>query len=699
MGDSGNCKTRHFLITMQPYAQDYIYDIETYPNVFTCCFIHALTGERWIFEISSRRDDTEQFIAFIWRLRSERARMVGFNNIGFDYPVIHYIIKYYLTGLTPYQIYQKAMSIINAPWDDKFSHLIWDNDRYVDQIDLYKIHHFDNKARSTSLKILEFNMRVDNIENLPFPVGKILASDEIDTLIDYNMNGDCVNTMQFYNHSLGAISFRMDLSKKYNRNFLNHNDTKIGKDFFIMELEKHDPQACYELKPGGGRSPRQTLRPTIALKDVIFPYIYFNTPEFTRVKDWLASQVITETKGVFTELACTVNGFQYVFGSGGIHGSIPSCVVSSDDEHVLIDLDVTSFYPMLAIVNEIFPEHLSKRFCEIYNDVFNQRMRHPKKTHPNENSMFKLALNGVYGDSNNKYSVFYDAMYTMKITINGQLLLCLLAEYLAVIPGLQMIQINTDGLTIRVLRNQTQWVDDIRRAWETMTGLQLEEARYKRMFIRDVNNYIGEYEDGTLKRKGAYVHNRDDLGELPWHKNHSALIVPKAAQAALVDNADIRDFITNHYDIMDFMLRTKVTGKDQLISIANDIESPEQKVTRYYISTDGVSLFKVSPPTPGYNVGQWKRASKLTDAYYNAVVDELKSKAQDDDDLDSNGLPWDERINTKNKSKYAERRTGVNAGWLVTTCNDIKKARKSNINYEWYIAETEKLVNPLIGVS
>lgn len=38
-----------------------------------------------------------------------------------------------------------------------------------------------------------------------------------------------------------------------------------------------------------------------------------------------------------------------------------------------------------------------------------------------ENAMLKLALNSVYGDSNNQYSVFYDPMYTMKITVNGQL--------------------------------------------------------------------------------------------------------------------------------------------------------------------------------------------------------------------------------------------------------------------------------------
>ena len=65
--------------------------------------------------------------------------------------------------------------------------------------------------------------------------------------------------------------------------------------------------------------------------------------------------------------------------------------------------------------------------------------------------MLKLALNGVYGDSNNVFSVFYDPLFTMSITLNGQLLLCLLAENLMEnVPGLKIIQCNTDGITVRI---------------------------------------------------------------------------------------------------------------------------------------------------------------------------------------------------------------------------------------------------------
>jgi hypothetical protein len=63
------------------------------------------------------------------------------------------------------------------------------------------------------------------------------------------------------------------------------------------------------------------------------------------------------------------------------------------------------------------------------------------------------------------------------------------------IDGLKIIQVNTDGMTVRVPRANKWLVDTARAAWESRTGLQLEEAIYKRMFILNVNNYLAEYEE------------------------------------------------------------------------------------------------------------------------------------------------------------------------------------------------------------
>lgn len=508
---------------------NHIYDSETYPNVFTLAAKTYETGESHLFEISFRRNDIAALYQWIESIKQDR--MVGFNNYGFDYPVLHYILNNF--NCTPVDIFTVATNIINCHPDNRFGHIIWDNDQIVPQVDLFKIHHFDNVAKQTSLKILEFNMRVDTVMDLPFTPGMMLNSEQIDQLIDYNMNHDVENTEKFFVKSLEQIKFREYLSEKYNRNFLNHNDTKIGKDYLIMELGE---DLCYQ-RVDGRRQPRQTHRPTICFNDIIFPYVRFEHPEFNRVLQWLRDTTISgyDTKDCIKvwsayhkktkewlgrwhnesevttswvegpniidtgwvaksrPLSCTINGFTYDFGTGGIHGSIPSGIVKATDQDCILDLDVTSFYPSLGIVNRVYPEHLGERFCDVYADVKKQRIGYPK-TAP-ENAMLKLALNGTYGDTNNVYSPFYDPQYTMTITINGQLLLCMLAEQMMKIPGLQMIQVNTDGLTVKVNRWYLSHIEKVKEWWCAVTCLELEEAFYSKMCVMNVNNYIAVYEE------------------------------------------------------------------------------------------------------------------------------------------------------------------------------------------------------------
>ena len=600
---------------------DYVFDIETYPNVFTLAVEHAEAPLRWSYEISDQRNDSREIVEFLAYLKSTNSRMIGFNNIAFDYPVLHMLLR---MGTSNAQtLYAKAMAIIGADDESRWTHYVKPSEWFVQQIDLFKIHHFDNKARSTSLKMLEFNMRSSSVEELPFKVGTMLTPDQIKVLKRYNAY-DVDQTKAFLRKSTDMINFREELTAKYQRDFMNHNDTKIGKDFFVMKLEEAGVD-CYEFGPGG-RTPRQTKRPVISLEDAILPWITFRHPEFTKVLNWLKDQDITETKGVFKNLVARIKHFDFVFGLGGIHGSIESEVVESDDQYVIVDLDVTSYYPNLAITNGFYPAHLSKKFVVIYDQLFEQRKTYPKKSA--ESAMLKLALNGVYGDSNNKFSVFYDPLFTMSITLNGQLLLCMLAESLMKIP-LRIIQVNTDGLTVRVRRTDKHLVDAARMAWQRKTGLNLEEAIYKTMMVRDVNNYIAHYEDGSVKRKGVYE------WEMEWHQNHGALVIAKVTEKVLTDAVPIRKTLREWPDIMDFMLRTKVP-RNSYLSWGNE---KMQNITRYYIAKGGKPLIKWMPPLKGNT--EWRQIS-------------------------------------------------IESGWNVQPCNDIKDAVLP-VDFEYYIREIEKL--------
>lgn len=568
----------------------YTYDIETYPNVFSLVLIGP-DDVPMVFEISERRNDTVEILGWLQWLRDNNAYMVGFNNDNFDYTVIHELIKNPSIGYDG--LYQKANSIINfkGKWPPK----VWPRDQFVKQLDLYKICHFDNKARSTSLKMLEFNMRSTDIQDLPYKPGTTLTDKQIDLLIEYNIH-DVKETKKFLNYCMEAIEFRMQLIPTLGPEVINYNDTKIGKQYFINELEKTGQ--CYHYVDGK-KKPIQTPRPQIHLNEIIFNYVQFNSPHFNCILEHLKTQTITETlKAPELNVSAYYGGIIFQFGNGGMHASVDGATVETDDDHLIIDLDVASYYPNLAIANGLYPEHLGKQFCDIYKALYEQRKQYPKGSA--ENKMLKLALNGVYGDSNNQYSPFYDPKYTMSITVNGQLLLCMLAEALVdKVPGLTLIQVNTDGLTVKVPKAGEAQVMEIAEDWELTTALDLERADYSRMFIRDVNNYIAEYTDGKLKNKGAYEHIN-----LDWHKNHSALIIQKAAEAALVRGEDVEQFIRNHEDAMDFMLRTKVPRSSRLEARYRDDNGDiyqiveEQNICRYFIGTTGAELVKIMPPLP-----------------------------------------------------------------------------------------------------
>lgn len=616
-------------------SHEYVYDLETFPNVFTMSVEHAELPFKWYFEISDWRDDHDkivEFMRYLERSVKKGARMIGFNNLGFDYPILHLLCN--SRRVTAKMLYDKAQAIIDSQnSENRWAHQIFDSDRIVPQLDLMKIHHFDNKARLTSLKVIEFNMRSDTIEDLPFEVGTVLTKDEVLVLRQYNAH-DVTKTKEFYHISKEMVAFRAELTKKFGRDFTNHNDTKIGKDFFIMELEKTGIE-CYERDSNGRRVPRQTKRKVIHLNEAILPWITFERKEFRDVMEWLKEQSITETKGVFKNLTATIDGFDFDFGTGGIHGSIEAEMVCSDEEYVLIDADVKSFYPNLAIANGFYPEHLGPEFCDIYERLYEDRSRYAKGTA--ENAMLKLALNGVYGDSANIYSSFLDQLYTMKTTLNGQLLLCMLAEELMRIPGLRMIQANTDGLTVRLPRAQKETMTAICDEWQEMTGLQLEEAIYKRMFIRDVNNYLAEYENGDVKRIGAYEYKKD------WHQDMGGLVIPKVVEKVLLHGAPIRKTIGEWSDFMDFMLRVKVPRSSYLVLEREGHEDErQQNMTRYYAACGGGSLIKYMPP--------------------------LKGKEE-----------W--------------RRIGIDVGWGVQPCNNIKD-RPLPIDYNYYIEKVKKLVAP-----
>jgi len=666
----------------------YCYDIETFPNCFTFSMEMLNSDLKASWEISPYRNDKKELLTFLAWSAQQQAPMIGFNNINFDYPVVH--LLWSCPHVKEEELYSKAMEIINCK--DRFSHLIWASDRFAPQIDLFKLHHFDNKAKSTGLKALEINMRSDRVVDMPVKNGSILTEKEIsEYLIPYNAH-DVSETKRFAEYSRDAIAYRVGLIEQFGLDVLNWNDTKIGEQTVVQRL---GDEKCYD-RSSGKRKMRQTHRSFLNLKDLMFPYIRFENPEFHRVFAYLCSQTLKsdeidrfgdelpkiKTKDVFTDLTARVGGIDFFYGVGGIHGSVEKKRIESSDEWMIQDIDVAALYPSIAIVNKLAPEHLGADFVQVYSELPKERKKWQKEKGKKctEANTLKLASNGVYGKSNSVYSPFYDPKFTLTITLNGQMLLSMLIEKLVKVPTLKIIQANTDGITYLIKKEHQSDAEQVCRNWETLTGLVLESTSYKRMWIRDVNNYIAENQDGSLKLKGNYwtpdgsnYHKSiSEAQPVSWHKNFSNVISVKAAVAFMVHGVNIEHFIKCCTNPFDFLVSVKIKRSDKLFWGEQEI----QRNSRFYVSQGGQPLKKEMPPNG--TIGAYKKANSVSDKEYAAS-------------MKKNGGAWDASVCTKNKSKYEKRETGIVAGHTVKVCNDIAGFTFDDLDYGWYVHEAEKL--------
>ena len=125
-----------------------VYDLECLRRIFTYTGFDVHKKEYYQFVISPWRNDYEELYN---HLTKRELIQIGFNNEGYDYPLEHHLINHYkeykyLSGFELAQrLYAKSQEIINMQFAT-----IADKNKFIKQIDLYRIWHYNNKARATS---------------------------------------------------------------------------------------------------------------------------------------------------------------------------------------------------------------------------------------------------------------------------------------------------------------------------------------------------------------------------------------------------------------------------------------------------------------------------------------------------------------------------------------------------------------------
>lgn len=455
-----------------------------------------------------------------------------------------------------------------------------------------------------------------NVEEMPIRHDTWCKQGDEDLVLEYNKN-DVEATYLFFKTTLGQTDYslyagknklelRNSLNKKFGLNCLNYPDVKIGEQLVLSLYCKKTGKNLFDLKKQGG-----TQRSSIKFADCIPFWANFETPEFNKLKQEFQNTVITDIKGEFNT-SVIFHGIKINYGSGGAHSSAEPGVYKSDDYWIIVDEDIGSLYPSIAIQLGLYPEHLGPEFKEIYDkDIVSVRLAEKVKPKKQRDMVimegFKLAANGIYGKSGEETSPLYDPLYTMKTTVGGQMFLSLWTEKLVKnIPEIKFIQHNTDGITYMIPRTKLGKVKAVAKEMTDLTGLYIEDNFYSKFILRDVNNYLAVYEDGTYKAKGAFEIDTE------YHKDPSMRIVPLAVKEYFINGTSIEETIRNHTDIFDFCLRLKINSKTKgtfryVDSNCNIIDSNLSRTTRYYISSglnSGILLKQFDDgKVSGVNVG------------------------------------------------------------------------------------------------
>ena len=571
-------------------------DYETICNCFIGVFQHYKDPTvRRIFVVHESRNDLQDFLKFLNTSVAKQEWHISFNGLSFDAQITQKILdnQRELSKLPADElvkwIYSYAQRVIDKSNKGEFL----DYPPYklkIKQIDLFKLNHWDNKAKMSGLKWIQYSMDWENVEEMPHPHYEPVTDDHtLNSVIDYCIN-DVMSTREVLIHSKEQIALRQTLSKEYGIDLYSASEPRISKELFLYFLQQRLGWEKAHIKT------LRTPRTYIVLADCILPYIQFNTPEFNKVLDYFRTKVITSTKDGF-KYSINFKGVKVDYGLGGIHGAISSGVYEPKPGWTIMTSDVTSFYPNLAIKNGFHPEHLpAKEFGQLYEWFFEERKKIPK-TDP-KNYVYKIILNSTYGLTGDENSFLYDPRMTMQITINGQLLLSKLAEMLSfAIPEGKPLMLNTDGLEMMI---PTSRVDDYMKVcaeWEKLTQLALEHDQYSKMIIRDVNNYMAVSPKGKVKCKGAF--EWEDLSNkkvATFHKNKSFLIIPKAIHAFFVHGIKPEDFLDQNTNIFDYCGAVKAKAGwhfvDRRIVSGQLVNNHLQKIIRYYISNGGGKLVK-----------------------------------------------------------------------------------------------------------
>lgn len=519
-----------------------IYDIEVFQHDWIVVIQDYATGKKCVIanDLEKLKRTYEKLKNCIW---------IGYNNRHYD----QFIFKALLLNMNPKEVSDKLIN------DNIKGYQI---SKEFKKIQMYN---YDCMLLNTGLKQLEGFMGESIQEtSVDFNIDRKLTDKELKESIDYCIH-DVEQTAKVFEATRSEFDAHLGMITEFKLDMDCFSKTKAQLSAQVLGAERlhgiHD-----ELD--------YSFMSNIKLNKYKFIMDWFDKNRFYKVSH-------ENKKDTPNKLNVDVMGLKTTFGFGGVHAAIKKY----KSEGFLVHSDVASYYPNAMVIYNLLSRAVKEPMK--YRNVLETRL-YFKALKDARQAAYKVILNATFGISKDQYSPMYDPRRANEICINCQLFLVDLVEKLEEGLGENIInvQLNTDGIIMQL--TDESYYDkylEICGEWEQRTGFSLAHDLIKRIIQKDVNNYLFEFTNGKIEKKGAYVKELKKI-------DYNLAIVNKALIEYLLHDIPIEDTINNCDDLIEFQQISKI-GSTYKHIMYGDKKLNEKVIRTFACTKDLPGVFKV----------------------------------------------------------------------------------------------------------
>lgn len=538
------------------------YDCEVFSDDWLVVLKDSETGR-----FTAVHNDNEELKQCI----SEDCVYVGFNSKHYD----QFIIKAICCGFSPQEVKQVNDFLIGGGqgWECP---MLREHYFRFNNVDIK-----DDMQMGLSLKAIEGHLGMSVEETtVPFDIGRPLTEEELKETLTYCM------------HDVDTTEKLIELRKDYLKNKIHIGKLAGIDDVRAMGMTNAKLTAAM-LK--ATKQPHDDERKYVYPENLKREYIPQEIFDFF---DKMYNPEISDKELFSGKQEFQIGDCPGVVGYGGIHAAIPNYFFEETETRVIRNKDVASYYPHLMTLCGYTSRNIPS--AEIFENVLETRMKAKASGDKATANALKLVVNTTYGALLNQYNDLYDPLMGRSVCITGQLFLMELAQHLYQdIPGLKIVQLNTDGIMVECDVSDLDKLNEICDEWQARTGFELEEDAVVKIAQKDVNNYVEVQPGGKAKAKGGYlVKGISTVGA--FNINNSGCIVATALKEFFVNGTPVEETINGCNDIFQFQLIAKAGAKyREAYHLVDGEKVPVQKVNRVYATKDERygKLFKVKAET------------------------------------------------------------------------------------------------------